>query len=124
VLLRGDRWRRAWIFLVPAGVYLLWLVAAPKLSGLVYLSGTGLRLENALLIPSFVGEAAAAVAAAASGLSYDFANPTSGDVTYPVWGVVIAVIAVIALVFRLRRGPVPAALWVSLAVLLRFWGLP
>src|SRR5262249_19135566 len=68
-----------------------------------------------------VGEAAAAVAAAASGLSYDFANPTSGDVTYPVWGVVIAVIAVIALVFRLRRGRIPASLWMSLAILLGFW---
>jgi hypothetical protein len=121
VLLRPDRWRRAWIFLVPAAVYLLWLVAAPKLSGLVYLSGTGLRLENALLIPSFVGEAAAAVAAAASGLSYDFANPTGGDVTYPAWGVVVAVIAVVALAFRIRRGRIPASLWMSLAILLGFW---
>jgi hypothetical protein len=121
VLLRPDRWRRAWIFLVPAAVYLLWLVAAPKLNGLVYLSGTGLRLENALLIPSFVGQAAAAVGAAASGLSYDFANPTSGDVTYPAWGVVIATIAVIALLSRLRRGRIPASLWMSLAILLGFW---
>jgi hypothetical protein len=121
VLLRPDRWRRAWIFLIPAAVYLLWLVAAPKLHGLVYLSGTGLRLENFLLIPSFVGEAASSVAAASTGLSYDFVLPRSGDVSNAGWGVVIAVVAVAALVFRLRRGRIPASLWMSLAILLGFW---
>jgi hypothetical protein len=64
VLLRADRWRRAWIFLIPIAVYLLWLVAAPKYSGPGYLGTTHVSASNLLLVPSFFADAAAAVAAA------------------------------------------------------------
>lgn len=119
VLLRPDRFRRAWIFLVPLVLYLIWFVA-PKLHGPAFTSGTDFALSNVLVIPSFFAQAAAAMAAAVTGLSYNFDNPTSYTIDSP-WGYVVAAIAVAALVMRVRRGAVPAALWTSLAVLLSFW---
>ena len=86
VLLREDRWRRAWIFAIPLGLYVLWYVAGPRIHGLLFLTDNGFEAKNLLLIPSFVGQAAAAVAAAISGLSYDFNEPANGDITYYVVG--------------------------------------
>lgn len=119
VMLRPDRFRRTWIFLVPLALYGIWFLS-PKIQGPEFVSGTGFALSNALVIPSFLAQAAAAMAAAVSGTSYNFDNPTSYTIDSP-WGYVIAAIAVAALVLRLRRGAVPATLWTSLGVLLSFW---
>jgi hypothetical protein len=121
VLLRPDRWRRAWIFAVPIGLYVLWYVAGPRIHGLLFLTDNGFEAKNLLLIPSFVGQAAAAVTAAVSGLSYDFSDPANGDITYSVWGVVIATAAVVALALRVRRGRVPRTLWAAIAALVAYW---
>lgn len=121
VLLRADRRRRAWIFVIPIALYLLWYFAGPRLEGLLFLDDNGFELKNLLLIPSFVGQAAAAVAAAVTGLSYDFDQPAEGDITYYTWGVVIATVAAVALVIRLRRGRAPSSLWVAVAALVAYW---
>lgn len=121
VLLRGDRWRRCWIFLVPLSLYLAWL-AAPKLTGAVYASGTGFTLSNVLLVPNFIAESAAAVAASLAGLDTDFSNASSvSDIPTSAWGFVVAPLAVAALTVRIRRRPVPASLCASLAIVLGFW---
>ena len=121
VLLRRDRWRRAWIFLVPIGLYVLWYFAGPRIHGLLFLTDNGFEAKNLLLIPSFVGQAAAAVAAAVSGLSYDFNEPGTGDITYSIWGVVLATAAAVALAVRMRRGRVPRSLWAAIATLVAYW---
>jgi hypothetical protein len=119
VLLRRDRWRRIWIPAIPAVLYLVWF-AAPKVQGPGFSMSTGFAWSNVLLIPNFFAQAAAAVAAAITGLSYNFDNPASYTIDSP-WGYVVAAVAVAALIVRLRRGNVPASLWASLAVLVAFW---
>jgi len=122
VLLRNDRWRRAWIFAIPIGLYLLWLVAAPKYSGPGYLGTTHVRATNVLLAPSFFADAAAAVAAGVSGLSYDFARTGPSPVlTNWVWGVPLAAAGVALLVWRVSRGAVNRWFWSYLAIPLVFW---
>lgn len=115
--------------MVPLVLYAAWWIAAPKLTGPVYLTDTHLRLENALLIPNFVADAAAAVLAALAGLGHDFAAnlPLAGggsapDIGDPAWGLPLAAALAIGLALRLRSRPrPPSSLWVSLATLLAFW---
>jgi hypothetical protein len=119
VLLREDRWRRAWIFAIPIALYFLWFVAAPELSGPAFSKSSGVRLSNVLLIPNFVADAGASIAAALSGLFY-FSNSPSDTISSP-WGNVIVAVALLGLILALRRGRPTASLWVSLAVPLGFW---
>lgn len=121
ILLRGDRWRRIWIVLVPLALLALWYLAVPWLPGPEYKSGSGFKASNFLVVPGFVADAAASMATAVAGLSYDFTNPTADGITDPAWGVVIASAAALALLVRMARGRIPASLWTSLAALLAFW---
>jgi hypothetical protein len=119
VMLRPERWRRAWIFVVPLVLYGIWILA-PKLDTPPFSTGTGAKLSNALLIPNYAADAASAVAAAVSGLSYDFANAASSMIDSPFGYVIVAAVAA-ALVYRLRGGRPPFSLWTSLAVLVSYW---
>jgi hypothetical protein len=122
VLLRDDRWRRAWIFVVPLVLYVAWYVAAPRISGPEFSADTGLHLSNVLLLPNYIAAAAASVSAALTGLSYDFSGPpTQGGLADSSLGAPIALLAVAALIFRIRRGRIPASLYVSIAILLAYW---
>lgn len=122
VLLRQDRWRRAWIFLIPLVLYAAWFVAARHIKGPEFTANTGLSVTNILLLPNYVAAAAASVFAALMGLSYDFSNPpTQGNLADAALGAPIALAALAALIFRLRRGGVPASMWTSLAILLAYW---
>jgi hypothetical protein len=119
VLLGSDRRRRAWIFLVPLALYAvwwLWAQSAPQPAG------KGASVSNVLLIPSYIVESLAAVLSSLAGLSFDLsAARTEGPVTQ--WGMVLAVLASVALALRIRQGSVPRFLWVSLAIVLAFWTL-
>jgi hypothetical protein len=119
VLLRADRGRRWWIFVVPLAVYGAWFIA-PKLHTTPFSTSTGLSGSNVLLIPNYIADAGAAAIAAITGLSYDFTIPASTTIDSP-WGYVLGAVAFTALVFRLRRGNVPPSLWISLATLLAYW---
>jgi hypothetical protein len=122
VLLRADRLRRAWIFAIPIGVYLLWLVAAPKYSGPGYLGTTHVRASSIFLIPSFVADSAASAIAAVSGLSYDFSlSRPSTVLTNYSWAIPLALVAVAGLTWRVRRGSVDRWFWAYLAIPLVFW---
>jgi hypothetical protein len=122
VLMREDRWRRIWIPAVPVAVYLLWLVAAPKYTGVGYLGNTHVSVSNLLLVPSFFADSAAAVSAGVSGLSYDFTQtgPTA-VLTNTTWGVPLALIGFVALVWRIRRGGLGRWFWPYLAIPVLFW---
>jgi hypothetical protein len=118
VLLGSDR-RRAWIFLVPLTLYTVWWLwgqSAPEPAGL------GASASNVLLIPSYIAESLAAVLSSLAGLSFEFSpETTEGAVTQ--WGIVLAIMATVALALRIRQGSVPRFLWVSLAIVLAFWTL-
>jgi hypothetical protein len=119
VLVRRDRRRRSWIFVVPLALYAawwLWSLSEPASAQ------EGTRLANLLLIPAWTVESVSSVLAAVSGLSFDF-DATVPPVVNPAWGHVLAVPAVIGLLLRIRRGKVPVALWVSLGIVLTWWAL-
>ncbi|MGH2961848.1 MAG: hypothetical protein ACRDL3_06615, partial [Solirubrobacterales bacterium] len=118
VLVRPDRWRRAWIFAVPLALYAVWWVWA---AGSAASSRGQTKLSNLLLVPNYVADAAAAGFAALTGLGYDF---TASPDEIPLgWGYVIAVAAVVALAIRVTRRTAPVSLWVALAIVLTSWVL-
>jgi hypothetical protein len=123
VLLRPDRWHRVWIFLIPLALYGAWSLAESSLD--TSTSGANaltFRLSNLLLIPNYTADFVSAVAAAITGLNYDFSAskalvsiPNGADTSF---GPVVAAFGVAALVIRVRRGGVPRSLWIGIAVLL------
>jgi hypothetical protein len=114
VLLRGDRWRRAWIFAVPALLYAAWLVWA---RGAAADPGSEVAISNALLLPSWAFQSLAATLTALVGLGYEFGEESAVAGAGPV----LALVAVGALISRLRRGAVPPGLWATLAAILILW---
>jgi hypothetical protein len=124
VLLRPDRRRRTWIFLIPLILYAAWWLWSLS-------TGTSseeeTKLTNVLLIPAWTAESLATVTAALSGLGFSLqGNPLQENVVSrvnPAWGYVLAVPVVMAFVLRIRRGNVPAAVWASLGIVLTWWAL-
>jgi hypothetical protein len=117
VMLRPDRWRRVWIFLVPLVVYGCWWVWSR------HFDQPSIAYENVKLIPMTVTDALAAVAGSVFGLNHTgpgVFQPTTGITG---WGSALAALAVVALVWRISRGGVPRTLWVFLAVVLGYWVL-
>jgi hypothetical protein len=115
VLLRPDRLRRVWIFLVPVALYAGWWLWAQ------HFDQPSIELANVKLIPLTVANALAAIAGSVFGL-----NPTGADVFQPTtgvtgWGSALAALGITALVWRIARGGVPRTLWVFLAVAVSYW---
>jgi hypothetical protein len=116
ILFREDRWRRVWVFAIPVLLYAAWWLWA-----LQFDEGQAEAI-NALLIPTFIAEALAAVTAAITGLSIDLNAVMDDEIAFvSSWGRVLAPIAGIALVVRLVRGRVPRSLWASLAIVVAYW---
>jgi hypothetical protein len=126
IALRDDRWRRAWIVAVPVMIYGVWRIWATKYGG------SGVELSNVPWIPVYAVDSLGTIGASIFGL---FVWPGSGQLTYLKLvgfdlehvgsGLIMLMIEVVAvgLVIRrlLRRGPIPATLWVALAVLVTLW---
>jgi len=117
VLIRPDRLRRLWIFLIPVALYGCWWLWAQ------HFDQPAIELANAKLIPLTVSNAIAAIAGSVFGL-----NPTGAGVFEPTtgitgWGSALAALAVVALVWRLSRGGLPRTIWVFLGVALAYWVL-
>jgi hypothetical protein len=113
ILLGGDRWRRAWVFLVPAllfGAWYLWSRSQGAGTG-----GGGVSLSNLLLVPNWMLNSLAAVGTSLLGLNYDYGDPASN------WGPLVAAAALAALAWRLWRGNIPKWLWALMAVPATLW---
>lgn len=123
VLLRPDRWRRVWIFLIPLALYGAWWLAKPLLETPLSGAKFGVQLSNLLHVPDFIANSASAVAVAVIGLNYDSSASNSfvPQNTDPIWGPILAALAGLALVIRLRRGAVPPSLWTGIVLLLTLW---
>ena len=111
VLIRGDRWRRIWIAAIPATLYAAWWLWALRIETT---SADETTLSNLLLLPAWSFQALGAVLAALTGLGYDFGDAPAEGVTGTA--AALALLAIAAFAFRLRRGSVPAALWAATAV--------
>ncbi|MGH2991707.1 MAG: hypothetical protein ACRDMA_17960 [Solirubrobacterales bacterium] len=120
VFLRPDRWRRAWIFLVPLVLYGAWWLSVMDS---VQDPGAQAKLPNALLIPGYAADSLAAAVGALVGLDFSFTVPQPQHQVELGWGRVLAAVAVIALVARIGRGNVRTSLWASLGILVTFFVL-
>ena len=126
IALRDDRWRRAWIVVVPVITYMIWKAWAQKYGGLEA------EVTNLIWFPAYAVDSLAVVATSLFGLFYWAA---SGMLTYQhVAGfdssrlgqglvfLCFEAIAVVLLVRRMRqRGRIPATFWVALATLVVLW---
>jgi hypothetical protein len=115
VILRPDRLRRAWIFVLPAALYVAWWIWARKF----HQDQSAISIDNAHLIPETVFHSAAAVLGALTGT-----NPVipATYITAVTWfGKALAVFAAVVLAYRLSLRKIPAALWAWIAVVLFYW---
>ena len=115
IMIGADRWRRAWVFLVPGLLYVAWFlwsrasgagVSSPETTG-------GLEASNLLLVPNWALNSLAAVGSSLVGLNY----PPLGR----GWGPLVAVVALAALGWRLWRGSIPRWLWAAMALPAVLW---
>lgn len=115
VLRREDRWKRAWIFLVPLALFGIWWLWARKFGQ------SEVDLINVHKIPLDFTNALAAVLGSIFGLNPtgEGVDPNTTGIT--PWSAVLAGFAVFGLAFRIRLGRVPSGLWVALAVVLTYW---
>lgn len=115
VLLRPDRLRRAWIFVLPAALYAAWWIWARKF----HQDQSAISIDNVDLIPKTVFYSAAAVLGSLTGT-----NPVipATYITAVAWfGKALAVFAALVLALRLSRRRIPPALWAWIAVVLFYW---
>jgi hypothetical protein len=122
-LVREDRWRHAYVFAVPVLLWLLWKAGKPGLDGPLY-GASPVAASNVLLIPTYVGNSTASLAAGLSSLSYNFGQWQFGTPPAVVdgpWGPPLAALAAIALLVRFRkvRPPLTALPWA--VALLAVW---
>lgn len=120
LLWRPHNRRRAWVFLAPFALYVVWWLWALKFD-----ASPALDSVNVWLIPAYAAEALAVVLASLTGLGATF----SGEGLNPTieieagWGRLLALAAVVALAVRVSRRRVPIALVATLAILATYWAL-
>lgn len=112
IALRDDRWRRAWIVFIPIVLYAAWWLWALGSEGS---STDEVALGDLLLFPSWVFQSLSSVLGALAGLDYPISDSTIKA------GPTLAVLALIGLGWRFRRGPVPKMAWAALVIALAFW---
>jgi hypothetical protein len=115
VLLRPNRLRRAWIFVLPGALYAAWWIWARKF----HQDQSALSLDNIDLIPRTVFYALAAALGALTGTNP--VVPASYTTVVTWFGKALAVAAALAVALRLARRSIPRALWAWLAVMLFYW---
>jgi hypothetical protein len=122
ILFQGGGWRRLWVPAVPLFLFALWWLTKPGFEGPFY-GGLDAHATNAFLIPNFAANSLSSALAAVTGLDYEFGpSPAgAGPAQSSVWGPVLALLAIFALVLALRRAPLRKWPWHWLAVLVVFW---
>ncbi len=119
VLLRRDRFRRAWIFLVPLLLYAAWWIWAQQFD-----QGRT-EFVGFVDIGRFFADSMAVNASGISGVDILFqrvfdSHSVRGASPSPI-GWLIAFGLTAGLVWRVLRGNVPRSFWASLGVLFTFW---
>jgi hypothetical protein len=123
VALRPGWRRRLWVVAIPLALYVAWLVWVRFWFVPAHGEAQNLSVANVLLIPNYLADEAAAVVGAATGLNYDFqaTDALRSFQTSLDYGVIVAVAAVVAIVYAVRRRGAGPVLWAAGAALLVFW---
>jgi hypothetical protein len=120
IWLSGRRdWGRAWVFLVPAALYLVWFVWARKFGQ------SEVTAEAVSGLFSGIADQLAAICAAITGL---FRAPGSTELATliqvrPEWGYPLALLLVALVALHVRRTPGSIRFWVLAGVLLAYLAL-
>lgn len=124
IALERGRRRQLWVVVVPLAVYAAWLVWL-RVTTLPHHLQTLQHISPSSIpeIPNAIVDEAAAVAGSAAGLNHDFhsQDPLAVLSTDLSFGIPIAALGLAALLYRLRRGAIQAALWAAIAGLISFW---
>jgi hypothetical protein len=122
VLLQPHRRGRLFVFLLPLGLYVAWLIWVEAIHTPAQGIAPAVALENLAAMPNFVADQLAATAGAIAGLNYPFGSPDESRLftTKAIFGPLLAALAAVALLVRFRRGGVPAMIWALAATLLVF----
>ncbi|MGE5282678.1 MAG: hypothetical protein ACM3N0_10235 [Chloroflexota bacterium] len=126
IALRDDRRQRAWIVAVPFLIYGVWRIWASQYGS------SGVELSNVPWIPAYAVDNLGVVLASLFGLFFwvgsgqlTYLKLAGFDLSHLGEGLVLLTVELFAgalLVRRLlRRGPLPATLWVAVAVLVAIW---
>jgi hypothetical protein len=120
VLLRGDRLRRAWIFLIPLALYSAWYLWAR------HFDEGRTSISNASHVVSYFGESMAGVSGSLSGVSIPLSRfgETTAAITdappgAPGW--IAAGLIVLLVVVRIVRGRYSPTIWSSMGVVGTYW---
>jgi hypothetical protein len=111
----ADRWRRAWVVVVPVVLYALWWIWAQQFGQ------SETELSNVVQVPKTAFNSIAVVLGSLTGTNSVLASSFATEVT--TLGKVLAVLALIALAARIVRGGLPRTLWVWLTVAAAYWTL-
>jgi hypothetical protein len=112
---RADRWRRAWIVVVPVVLYALWWLWAKQFGQ------SETELSNVVHVPKTAFNSIAVVLGSLTGTNSVLASSFATEVT--TLGKVLAVLVLIALAARIVRGGLPRTFWVWLTVAAAYWTL-
>ena len=119
VLLRQDRLRRAWIFLVPLLLYAGWWFWAQQFDqGRV-------EASNLLHVGKFFADSIAIDAGAITGVNIPWSRFGSVDSVTQApaspLGWLVALLILVVVIWRIIRGNVPRSLYASIGILATYW---
>jgi hypothetical protein len=115
IALRGDRFRRAYVVVVPTVVWFIWY------AGWGHQAQTNISLDNFTRLPSYVFDGLASSLSTALGLNLTIGGLQNSPLD---WGRPLLVLAIVLVGWRLYQLRPPTARMLStLAVLLGFWSL-
>jgi hypothetical protein len=109
-----ERWRRAWIVVVPVVLYAIWWAWAQQFHQ------AESELSNAVHVPKTAFESIAIVLGSLTGTQSVVASFGTEITTL---GKVLAVVALVALAVRIYRGGLPRTFWAWLVAAAAYWTL-
>lgn len=118
ILERG--WKRLWVPAVPLVLYGAWKLWQANTSTLS--TGSTVHLSSITDIPRWIFDALSAILSAITGLGYGFSTTTLSGPNDLI-GPALAIAFLIAVAWRLSRGSIPKAVWVSLSIGFALWSI-
>jgi hypothetical protein len=120
ILARENRWRRAWVFVVPAAIYGAWRIWV--LASNTDFTRGGIEPGHILLLPAWTFQSLGGTLAALAGLNFDFSGgPWLEPTAFAAPTLAVAFMVLFGLrVSRWRTGPV---FWAAVAVALAMFSL-
>jgi hypothetical protein len=120
ILASENRWRRAWVFLVPAAIYGAWRIWV--LASNIDFTRGGIEPGHILLLPAWTFQSIGGTLAALAGLNFDFSGgPWLEPTAFAAPSLALAFLIFFGL--RVSRWRTNTVFWAAVAVALAMFGL-